>query len=221
MYSIMIVDDEKEIVSFIEESLMLEGFHTITANNGREAIDKFNDNVNLIILDIKMPYSDGYDVAQQLMNSDTPIIFLTAKDNLDTRLKCFSLGAKDYLAKPFYMEELIIRIKNVLNQNNAYHKEDHIKKSKDLIINYDSFSVLVNHHSIDLTRKEFEIIKLLSLNPNFYFSKEQIYDAINFNKLGNTQVIAEHVRKIRKKLKQFSDYEYIDTKWGVGYRWQE
>ena len=71
-------------------------------------------------------------------------------------------------------------------------------------------------HLLDITRTEFEIIKLLSLNSNFYFSKDQIYDSINFNKIGNTQVVSEHIRKIRKKLHQYSDFEYIDTKWELG-----
>lgn len=75
--------------------------------------------------------------------------------------------------------------------------------------------------TIDITKKEFEIIKILSLNPQYYFSKEQIYDSINLNKTGNTQVVAEHIRKIRKKLSCYSRFEYIDTKWGVGYKWLE
>lgn len=221
MYNIMIVDDEENIVSFIQESLKLEGFKTTVAYNGREALEKINEHIHLIILDIKMPYSDGFEVAQSLSQSNIPIIFLTAKDNLDTRLKCFSLGAKDYIAKPFYMEELIVRIENILTQNNSYSKNKNIKKTKDLIINYDTFSVYAGDHLLDITRTEFEIIKLLSLNSNFYFSKDQIYDSINFNKIGNTQVVSEHIRKIRKKLHQYSDFEYIDIKWGVGYKWLE
>ena len=90
---------------------ILEGFNTIVAYNGRDVLKQIDDKIDLIILDIKMPYIDGFEVAQSLKESNIPIIFLTAKDNLDTRLKCFSLGAKDYLPKPFYMEELIIRIK--------------------------------------------------------------------------------------------------------------
>ncbi len=221
MYNIMIVDDEESVVSFIEESLHLEGFNTIIAYNGREVLEKLNDTIHLIVLDIKMPFLNGFEVAQSLKNGAIPIIFLTAKDNLDTRLKCFSLGAKDYLSKPFYMEELVVRIKNVLNRDVSLKKFNNVKKTKDLIINYDNFSIFVNEKTIEMTRKEFEIIKLLSLNSQFYFSKDQIYDAINFEKLGITQVVAEHIRKIRKKLSQYSDYEYIDTEWGVGYKWLE
>ncbi len=221
MYNIMIVDDEESVVSFIEESLHLEGFNTIIAYNGREVLEKLNDTIHLIVLDIKMPFLNGFEVAQSLKNGAIPIIFLTAKDNLDTRLKCFSLGAKDYLSKPFYMEELVVRIKNVLNRDVSLKKFNNVKKIRDLIINYDNFSIFVNEKTIEMTRKEFEIIKLLSLNSQFYFSKDQIYDAINFEKLGITQVVAEHIRKIRKKLSQYSDYEYIDTEWGVGYKWLE
>ncbi|WP_420877252.1 winged helix-turn-helix domain-containing protein [Staphylococcus saccharolyticus] len=119
------------------------------------------------------------------------------------------------------MEELVVRIKNVLNRDVSLKKFNNVKKTKDLIINYDNFSIFVNEKTIEMTRKEFEIIKLLSLNSQFYFSKDQIYDAINFEKLGITQVVAEHIRKIRKKLSQYSDYEYIDTEWGVGYKWLE
>ena len=106
----------------------------------------------------------------------------------------FFFGAKDYIAKPFYMEELIVRIENILTQNNSYSKIK-ILKTKDLIINYDTFSVYAGDHLLDITRTEFEIIKLLSLNLIFYFSKDQIYDSINFNKIGNTQVVSEHIRK--------------------------
>ncbi|MCY1573236.1 response regulator transcription factor [Staphylococcus pettenkoferi] len=221
MPNIMIVDDEEDIISFISESLKLEGFTTITAYNGREAIEKLDESIHLIILDIRMPYSDGFEVAKVLQDSDIPIIFLTAKDNLDTRLKCFSLGAMDYVAKPFYMQELTARIKNALGKNERNAMRDNIKKCKDLVINYDNLAVLVKGVEIEMTKREFEIIKLLSLNSNFYFSKDQIYDAINFNKEGSTQVVAEHIRKIRKKLSDYSQYEYIETKWGVGYKWLE
>lgn len=221
MSNIMIVDDEEDIISFISESLKLEGFTTITAYNGREAIEKLDESIHLIILDIRMPYSDGFEVAKILQDSDIPIIFLTAKDNLDTRLKCFSLGAMDYVAKPFYMQELTARIKNALGKNERNAMRDNIKKCKDLVINYDNLAVLVKGVEIEMTKREFEIIKLLSLNSNFYFSKNQIYDAINFNKEGSTQVVAEHIRKIRKKLSDYSQYEYIETKWGVGYKWLE
>ena len=221
MSNIMIVDDEEDIISFISESLKLEGFTTITAYNGREAIEKLDESIHLIILDIRMPYSDGFEVAKILQDSDIPIIFLTAKDNLDTRLKCFSLGAMDYVAKPFYMQELTARIKNALGKNERNAMRDNIKKCKDLVINYDNLAVLVKGVEIEMTKREFEIIKLLSLNSNFYFSKDQIYDAINFNKEGSTQVVAEHIRKIRKKLSDYSQYEYIETKWGVGYKWLE
>ncbi|REI14240.1 response regulator transcription factor, partial [Staphylococcus felis] len=165
------------------------------------------------------PYMDGFSVAKHLSSTHIPIIFLTAKDSLETRLKCFSLGAKDYLSKPFYMEELIIRIKNILNQQNDNNYIQNIRTFKDLTIDYDAFKITINGNPINLTRKEFEIIKLLSLNSNYYFSKDQIYDLVNLNKQGNTQVISEHIRKIRKKLSEYSDDEYIDTKWGVGYRW--
>ncbi|MFC6293601.1 DNA-binding response regulator [Macrococcus epidermidis] len=218
-YNIMIVDDEENIVSFIQESLFLEGFNTIVAYNGREAIEKLNSSINLIILDIKMPYVDGFTVAEQISSTDIPIIFLTAKDNLDTRLKCFSLGAKDYIAKPFYMEELVVRIKNILNQQSDINHINNIRRYKDLVIDYDAFEISVNDNPIYLTKIEFEIIKLLSLNSNYYFSKEQIYDLVNLNKQGSTQVISEHIRKVRKKISKFSEYEYIDTKWGVGYKW--
>lgn len=221
MTNIMIVDDEEDIISFISESLKLEGFTTITAYNGREAIEKLDESIHLIILDIRMPYSDGFEVAKILQDSDIPIIFLTAKDNLDTRLKCFSLGAMDYVAKPFYMQELTARIKNALGKSERNAMRDNIKKCKDLVINYDNLAVLVKGVEIEMTKREFEIIKLLSLNSNFYFSKDQIYDAINFNKEGSTQVVAEHIRKIRKKLSDYSQYEYIETKWGVGYKWLE
>ncbi|MBH9581766.1 response regulator transcription factor [Staphylococcus felis] len=215
----MIVDDEESIVSFIKDSLNLEGFNTIVAYNGREAIEKIDDSIHLIVLDIKIPYMDGFSVAKHLSSTHIPIIFLTAKDSLETRLKCFSLGAKDYLSKPFYMEELIIRIKNILNQQNDNNYIQNIRTFKDLTIDYDAFKITINGNPINLTRKEFEIIKLLSLNSNYYFSKDQIYDLVNLNKQGNTQVISEHIRKIRKKLSEYSDDEYIDTKWGVGYRW--
>lgn len=221
MFNIMIVDDEQNIVSFISESLKLEGFNTITASNGREALEKVDESIHLVILDIKMPYSDGFEVAKNLKDKELPIIFLTAKDNLDTRLKCFALGAIDYIAKPFYMEELTARIKNILNREERKSIEDNIKKSKDVVINFDNFSVSVKGRKIELTKREFEIVKLLSMNSNFYFSKDQIYNAINLNKEGNTQVVAEHIRKIRKKLGQRSQYEYIETKWGVGYKWLE
>lgn len=221
MSNIMIVDDEEDIISFISESLNLEGFTTITAYNGREAIEKLDESIHLIILDIRMPYSDGYEVAKILQDSDIPIIFLTAKDDLDTRLKCFSLGAMDYVAKPFYMQELTARLKNALGKSERNAMRDNIKKCKDLVINYDNLAVLVKGVEIEMTKREFEIIKLLSLNSNFYFSKDQIYDAINFNKEGSTQVVAEHIRKVRKKLSDYSQYEYIETKSGVGYKWLE
>ena len=222
MYKILTVDDESEIVLMIKKYFTMCGYEVITACSGEDAIKKLKYEPDIILLDITMPGLDGLEVCRLIRNEiQCPILLLTARTEIKERVRGFETGADDYIIKPFDMEELHARIDaHIRRENRIQKRKEVIRFYKDMIINYERRQVKINGQEITLSKKEFDIIAELSLNAGRVFSREKIYENIwRFDKNGNNETVIEHIRRIRMKLSEVSDYEYIKTVWGCGYTW--
>ena len=220
MYKILVVDDEIHIVDMLKDYFEINDYNVITANDGDEAIEKLKFNPDLIILDINMPKINGLDLCKKIREYIyVPILFLTARVSEKDRVKGFMVGGDDYIIKPFSLEELGARVYAHLRRENRRNSLSNIKFQGDLVINYSARIVNLGGE-IYLTKTEFDILELLSMNSGQIFSKEGIYDSIwGFDGVGDSSVVAEHIRRIRDKLRKQSSYEYINTVWGAGYKW--
>lgn len=225
-YNILIVDDDPEICQVIELLLINEGFGVTKASDGNEAIEKANDDIDLIILDIMMPERNGISACAEIRKKSTvPILFLTAKTQDSDKVLGFSVGADDYLSKPFSYAELISRVKSLLRRYFIYQGKGETTNTneqifKDLILNKDFRTVSRNGEKIEFTDTEYQILSLMVSNRNKVFSTENLYESIwnepYFYDANNTVMV--HIRNIRKKLKDDPKKpHYIKTAWGKGY----
>lgn len=228
MSKILVIDDEEELVSLIKDSLESRGHYVLTAYDGAMGVEKAKERPELIILDIMMPDMDGYEVCRQIRDVVLcPIIFLSAKQTEMDKVKAFALGGDDYITKPFSLKELMVRIEaHLRRENRAILLNESGKRMmlnfKNLTLDLKSREVQIEGESVILTRREFDIIELLSLHPGQVFSKEQIYESIwGYDAEGDASTITEHVKKIRSKFSKVdSKTHYISTVWGIGYRWE-
>jgi Response regulators consisting of a CheY-like receiver domain and a winged-helix DNA-binding domain len=221
-YKILVVDDEEDIRSLLKDFFEMENYLVYTASNGREALEKIEVNPDIILLDINMPDINGLEVCKSIRNFvNCPILFLTARVKENERVQGLMMGGDDYILKPFSIEELHARVLAHLRREERNNNgSNRIKCLNDLIINYSNREVFYNEEPISFTKTEFEIIEILSMNVGQVFTKEQIYERIwGFDKEGNSNIITEHIRRIRMKFAKYSVKTYIETAWGVGYRW--
>lgn len=228
MSKILIIDDEIDLVNLLKDSLENREHTVLTAFDGEEGIRKAKEQPDIIILDIMMPGIDGYEVIRRIRDAIfCPIIFLSAKQSETDMIKGLALGGDDYLTKPFSLNELLARIdahlrreKRTIFNNNS---------GKKVFINFGRLSVdlkskqaKINDNIISLTKREFEILELLIMHPGQVFSKEQIYEKVwGYDAEGDSSTVTEHVKKIRAKIAEFDDTEYISTVWGIGYRFNK
>ena len=217
---IMIVDDEPDIIFLLRDFFLLNDYEVITAKDIDEATKKFEQKPDLILLDINMPDKSGLDFCKQIRNqTKAPIIFLTARANEEDILTGLKMGGDDYITKPFNIRELLGRVQAHLRREKR-SRNIFDEKSNELKIDYPGMCVSFNGEEITFTKKEFEIIEFLSTNPGQVFDKEKIYQhVIGFNSYGDNTVITEHVRRIRNKIANAGCKSYIETVWGLGYRW--
>ncbi|MEX0771181.1 MAG: response regulator [Balneolaceae bacterium] len=221
--TILVVDDEQDILDLIEYNLRIEGFEVLKAENGQEGIQLVKDHKpDLILLDIMMPEMDGLEVCDRLRKDETvsriPIIFLTARDDEKTEVEGLNLGADDYITKPISTRKLLSRIKAVLRRYEEPEEETHIIDVHDLRIDKDRYLVKRGEEEFQLPRKEFELLYYLAGRKGRVLSREKL-----LNKVWGDDVyvvdrtVDVHVRKIRERL---GDH-YIETVKGVGYRFKE
>ncbi|ERK30976.1 response regulator transcription factor [Clostridium intestinale] len=221
---ILIIEDDVAISDMVKNYLIKEGFSVTTAFDGEEGVVKFlNDDFDLIILDLMLPKLDGLDTMKIIRNkSSVPILIMSAKGSDVEKAVGLELGADDYIAKPFSMIEISARIKAAIRRATKYssNKEENIVKIKDITVDLDSFLVSKNGQNIQLTSKEFDILKLFVKNPNRVFTKAQIYSfAWKEEYYGDENVINVHMRRLREKIEDDpSKPEYIKTLWGIGYK---
>lgn len=222
---ILIADDEQEMVAFIKDALVNDGYEVLTAYDGEQAIAQALRPPDLIVLDIMMPGKDGYEVCQAIREAVTcPIVFLSARQTENDRIKGLAIGGDDYITKPFSLKELKMRIqahlrreKRAVSLNNRA-----LLRYRDVAIDLKGHEVFFKGQSIAFTKREFEIIEFLALHPGMIFSKDQIYEKVwGYDAMGDSAGVAEHVKKIRFKLSEADPQsEYIATVWGVGYKWE-
>lgn len=221
MQKIMIIDDEIDILHMLERYFRLNGYAVITAEGAEEAMKKFAQQPDLILLDINMPGMDGLSLCKNIRDHVTcPIVFLTANTNDKDKIKGFSVGGDDYIVKPFSVDELGARVSAHLRRENRNKSRSQVLFDLDFIIDYSQRAVFYQGNEIPLTRKEFDIIEVLSQNSGQVFDKERLYEsAWGLDGLGNNSVLAEHISQIRAKLAAVGARQYIETVWGVGYKW--
>lgn len=224
--TILMVDDEKEIIKLMEIYLTNEGYHMIAAANGVEALEQLRDNqVDLILLDMMMPKMDGMEACLRIREQNNiPIIILSAKSQDIDKISGLSIGADDYVTKPFSPLVLIARIKSLLRR---YHSQpapslaDHNEiVIDDLVMNTATHTVTVDEQEIKLTPREFSILELLAINKGLVLSMEKIYEDVwNEPYMDSKNTIMVHIRKLREKLeKDPQNPKFIKTVWGIGYK---
>ncbi|MDN4101718.1 response regulator transcription factor [Bacillus cereus] len=224
---ILIADDDKEIRNLLKIYLERELYMVDTAINGEEALHLFNqNNYNLVILDLMMPKIDGIEVCKKLRDkTNIPILMLTAKDHEVDKILGLSIGADDYITKPFSIHELIARVKAlmrrflVLGSNNTAQEKTTLS-FKGLTINLNTYTVHTNKEEISLTGKELELLKFFTSNPGQVFTKTQLFRNVwDDNYIEDDNTVMVHIRKLRKKIEiDPSNPKFIQTIWGIGYK---
>lgn len=237
MTKILIVEDDNDINSMIKTALSKEGYECVSAFSGTEALLRLEvDKYDLVILDLMLPGVEGQDVLKQAREKmNIPFIVLSAKDELDTKVDLLTLGANDYMTKPFELKELLARIQvqlrmsSVNASNLATSNQDSSDISgaktrntldyKELSLDLNSKALIVNRNSITLTAQEYKIMELFLKNPGKVFSKNEIYEyAWDDYYMGEDKTIYVHISNIRQKIKKFTQQEYIETVWGLGFK---
>lgn len=220
MEKILIVDDENDIAELISDILEDEGYPTTIKNSGNDAIAEIKENdYDLILLDVMMPDISGTEVCANIRNhTSSPIIFVTAKTALSSKLVGFEVGADDYITKPFVNEELVARVKAHLRREERIEKKNNnnVIEIGEIKLNKESFEVYKNGNLITLSTKEFELLSYLMENAGIVLSKEQIYQSVWKNNYGDIGTVAVNIKSLRNKLD--TEEKYIKTIWGMGYK---
>ncbi|MDT3425299.1 DNA-binding response OmpR family regulator [Paenibacillus forsythiae] len=212
MATILIVEDEVPIHELIKRNLQSVGHTCISVFDGRAALDKLAQNdVDLVLLDIMLPEIDGHEVFQQIRG--TPTIFLTARSSLSDKVKGLTLGADDYLAKPFEMMELLARVNAVLRRTKKESKDFELDGVK---VDFESRQVFLNGYPVECTPKEFDLLEVLVNNRNIALSRDKLLElAWGYDYVGDTRTVDVHIQKLRKKLDMDCR---IKTVYKMGYR---
>ena len=222
---ILVVDDEPSILKFLDGFLKREGFEVYTLVDGLDIVNE-NQSIrpNVILLDVMLPGKDGFAVCKELRKvSNVPVIFLSAKDDTTNKILGLTLGADDYLTKPFDTVELLLRIKAVLRRTMDSENKGHdnnVLKFANLKIDLSSRRVEIENQEVNLTQKEFDLLSLLAKNPNRVFTRDQILEIIwDIDFYEDTGVVTTLVKRLREKINDdASSPLYIETVRGVGYR---
>lgn len=221
-FSILLVDDEPDIIEFVSYNLKREGYQVITASNGEEGLQQAKEHKpNLILLDVMMPGMDGIETCDHIRKDsalqNTLIAFLTARGEDYSQVAGFNAGGDDYITKPIKPKVLLSRIKALLRRNGQARNDSNIQDFGALKIDLDKYQVIFDNQKLDLPRKEFELLSLLTSRPGKVFHRDEILDKIWGNEVvvgGRT--IDVHVRKLREKIGD----RFIKTVKGVGYKFE-
>lgn len=222
MKKILIVEDDNDINAMIKERLEKRDYVCTSAFSGTEALLQMKtDRFDLVILDLMLPGMAGQEVLKKMRETiQTPVIVLSAKDELDTKVDLLTVGANDYITKPFELKELEARV--MVQLRNALDSVDNkceIYSYKDLYFDEEKKLLFVGKEAVALTAQELKIMELLLRNPGKVFSKNEIYEyAWEDYYMGEDKTINVHISNIRAKIKQVTDTEYIETIWGLGFK---
>jgi len=220
---VLLVEDDDTVAEVVERYLEREGFRVEVVSDGAVAIERFDEHVDLIVLDIMLPSIDGLEVCRRLRNTSTvPIIMLTALGDESDRIIGLELGADDYLAKPFSPRELTARVKSVLRRTNgalAPQVAQGELKAGAISLNLDAHEVAVRGDPILLTSREFELLAFLMMHPHRVFSREELLERVWGYSFGDKSTVTVHVRRLREKIEADpAKPRHIATVWGLGYR---
>ena len=222
---ILVADDSKDIREVVKIMLENSGFEVVLATNGEEAIEKYNENISLVILDIMMPKKNGIDACTEIREkAEVPVLFLTAKSAESDMVEGFEAGGDDYLIKPFSSTELLLRVKALLKRphiGNEKNKENAKIIIQDIILDTDLKQVIKDGKEIPFTEIEYRILQLLATNRNHIFTAKDIYEKVWEEEFmpNSTNTVMVHIRNIRKKLGDTGPTpKYLHNSWGRGYR---
>ena len=217
---LLIVDDEPGMVGMMRRYFS-DSYEVMTAMTGEEAVQKAAGSPDLILLDINMPGMDGLTVCERIRKYVTcPILFLTARVESSDKIRGFQAGGDDYIVKPFDLDELGARVAAHLRREQRRQENPSVRFFGELTVDYTGRTVSVGGEPVSLSKREFDILELLSMNAGQVFDRERIYEIVwGIDGDGNSDTIMEHIRKIRAKLAAYTQHSYIETVWGCGYRW--
>ena len=221
--TILVVDDEPDIVSLLEEYFSSQSFRVLTALDGETALKRAEHGPDLIVLDVGMPFMDGYTVCRRLREHlSCPIVFLTARVEDVDALEGFEAGADDYVLKPFSLAVLGARVRAHLARESRHQAKAEVRFDGDLVIDYRARTVQVAGTPVELTRREFDIAAFLAKHAGQVFERERIHERVGgWENESDPQVVTEHIRRIRKKLAAAGlAHDPIETIWGMGYKWR-
>ncbi len=221
MKKILVIDDEIDICNMLKEYLQMEDYLVYTAADANEALKQVCNQPDLILLDINMPKMDGYELCERIRDELTcPILFLSARTEEKDRVNGFKVGGDDYIVKPFSMDELLARIAAHLRREDRRNNRNKVYMDETITVDFDAGKVISNGEDLCLTKTEFAILELLLTHAGQVFDKENIYESVRgFDGEADASIVMEHIRRIRKKLQTATEKNYIETVWGVGYRW--
>lgn len=218
----MIVEDNKDVNLMLAETLTDAGYSVKSAYTGTDGLNEIkNAGIDLVLLDIMLPYKSGDEVLKEMRTfSDIPVIIISAKDMVGTKIDLLKLGADDYITKPFDLGEVVARVESNLRRLKQHSKSGNIFRYKDMELDGDTKRVTVNGQEIELTAKEYWILELLLQNKGKVFTKANLYETIwQGEYLGDDNAVKTHISNLRNKLKKANpNEEYIETVWGLGYR---
>lgn len=221
---ILIVEDEANIRELLRLYLEREGYTVLEAENGVEGIKKWkSDKPDMLLLDVMMPVMDGWAVCREIRaESDVPIIMLTAKGETADRVSGLEMGADDYIVKPFEVKELLARVHAVLRRTGDDGKPKSKKLTFDkLVINLDSYELIVDGKKIDTPPKEMELLYHLAATPNRVYTRNQLLDEVwGFDYFGDSRTVDVHIKRLREKIENVSSQWALKTVWGVGYKFE-
>ena len=221
---ILIVEDEENIAQLLHLYLEKEGYETRVARDGGTAVEQFHAfQPDLVLLDLMLPVMDGWAVLKKIRESaKTPVIMLTAKGETTDKVSGLEMGADDYIVKPFVMKEVLARIHAVMRRVGGEEEPKAKKLTFDkLVINLDSYELLVDGKRVDTPPKELELLFHLASSPNRVFTRNQLLDEVwGFDYFGDSRTVDVHIKRLREKLEGVSEQWRLKTVWGVGYKFE-
>lgn len=222
---ILIIEDEQAIAASIRDYFRPNGVHCETAFNSQQALEKIAlYDYDCILLDLMLPDGDGFDILRELKRQDKTegVIVISAKENLETRIEGFQLGADDYLTKPFHLSELLVRIQALIRRKNF--KGNNKVSFREITVDIMAKTVTVNGQKLDTTKKEIDLLLFLIGNANKVLSKAAIAEHLSgdmADMLDNHDFVYAHIKNLKKKLAQAGSGDYIATVYGLGYKWHD
>ena len=223
--TVLIVDDEKNIVDILTFNLNKEGFDVLTAYDGETALERYSQSrPDLILLDVMLPAIDGFEVCRRIREKDkiTPIIMLTAREEETDKVFGLDIGADDYITKPFSLRELQARIKANIRRTNAVAPEESGDKQSGLVIDNARYDAFIDGRAAELTQREFELLSFMAASPTKVFSREELlHEVWQYDYFGDLRAVDVAMRRLREKVEDDPGQpRYIMTKRGVGYYYE-